>query len=419
MGRPTSNSSARRCRRPTRRSSQAIALCRSAAAGRPCISAKPAGSGTYAPRSCGNRHCPGCQQHKGYAWLARQLERQLPTHYFMLTFTVPEPLRAFLRSHQRIGYGALFEASSGAIKALAADQNHLGADTPGFFGVLHTWGRQLSSTTRTSTTWCPAGHYRARIRAGMAQARVLSAGARALADLSGEVPRCDAAAGLLGEIPAEVWSIDWNVNCQAVGEAAATLRYLARYVFQVAITERRILRVDHTHVHFQYRKPHSSRVRTMALPVMEFMRRFLQHVLPRGFMKVRYYGFLSPSFGAPRGRQSSYRNGQRVCAGSPRGRERATGGPALSSLRWRTAILPPAPGRRLRARRAGLAWSAGRRVVHPQRPACGALIRAARPLHPRIASAPPAARRPIADPSRDPHGAARTTIARHPAPWPS
>ena len=97
----------------------------------------------------------------------------------------------------------------------------------------------------------------------------------------------------------EVWAIAWNVNCQAVGEAQATLRYLARYVFQVAISERRILRVDDTQVHFQYRKPDSNRVRTLALPVMEFMRRFLQHVLPRGFVKVRYYGFLSPSFGVP------------------------------------------------------------------------------------------------------------------------
>jgi hypothetical protein len=92
------------------------------------------------PRCCGNRHCPGCQQHKGYAWLARQLERQLPTHYFMLTFTVPEALRAFLRAHQRAGYGALFEASAGAIKKLAPDPQYIGADTPGFFGVLHTLG---------------------------------------------------------------------------------------------------------------------------------------------------------------------------------------------------------------------------------------------------------------------------------------
>jgi hypothetical protein len=276
---------------------QAIALCRSSDNGATVYQCAACGEYHLTHRSCGNRHCPGCQQHKSYAWLARQLERQLPTHYFMLTFTVPEPLRAFLRSHQHIGYGALFESSSGAIKVLA--QNHLGADTPGFFGVLHTWGRQLS--------YHPHIHY------------VVPGGALSSADsrwhgsssgfylpvhalsriFRAKFRDAMAAAGVLGDIPAEVWTTDWNVNCQAVGEAAGTLRYLARYVFQVAISERRILRVDDTHVHFQYRKPHSNRVRTLALPVMEFMRRFLQHVLPRGFVKVRHYGFLSPSFGVP------------------------------------------------------------------------------------------------------------------------
>ncbi len=80
---------------------------------------------------------------------------------------------------------------------------------------------------------------------------------------------------------------------------AKALQYLAPYVFKVAISERRILGVDEDHVRFRYQKPHSTRVRTMTLPIMEFMRRFLQHVLPRGFMKVRYYGFLSPSASVP------------------------------------------------------------------------------------------------------------------------
>ena len=104
-----------------------------------------------------------------------------------------------------------------------------------------------------------------------------------------------ASRGLLGEIPGEVWSTEWNVTCQPAGDGLKALQYLAPYVFKVAISERRILGVDEDHVRFQYQKPHSTRVRTMTLPIMEFMRRFLQHVLPRGFMKVRYYGFLSPS----------------------------------------------------------------------------------------------------------------------------
>jgi len=105
--------------------------------------------------------------------------------------------------------------------------------------------------------------------------------------------------GLLGEIPAEVWEMEWHVNCQAAGDGSGALQYLAPSVFKVAIGERRILAVDADHVRFRYQKPHSNRVRTMTLPIMEFMRRFLQHVLPRGFMKVRYYGFLSPSSSVP------------------------------------------------------------------------------------------------------------------------
>jgi len=101
--------------------------------------------------------------------------------------------------------------------------------------------------------------------------------------------------GLLGEIPGEVWSTEWNVNCQPAGDGLGALQYLAPYVFKVAISERRILGFDAHHVRFRYQKPHSTRVRTMTLPIMEFMRRFLQHVLPRGFMKIRYYGFLSPT----------------------------------------------------------------------------------------------------------------------------
>ena len=106
-------------------------------------------------------------------------------------------------------------------------------------------------------------------------------------------------AGLLGEIDAKVWTVDWNVNCQPAGDGLGALQSLAPYVFKVAISERRILGVDEDHVRFRYQKPQNPRVRTMTLPIMEFMRRFLQHVLPRGFMKVRYYGFLSPTFGVP------------------------------------------------------------------------------------------------------------------------
>ena len=93
--------------------------------------------------SCGTRHCPQCQQHKPQQWFPSRLQRQLPGPHFLITFTVPEPLRPFIRSHQRIAYQALFNASSLALKRLAKDERFIGTDLPGCTGVLHTWGRQL------------------------------------------------------------------------------------------------------------------------------------------------------------------------------------------------------------------------------------------------------------------------------------
>lgn len=277
----------------------AIADCHTEAAGSALYVCDGCGQRHVVHRSCGNRHCPGCQQGKGHEWLERHRARQLPGEHFLLTFTVPEPLRPFLRRHQKIGYGALFAASAGAIKALAVDPRHIGGDVPGFFGVLHTWGRTLQyhphihyvvvggALSHEDGRWHPArpGFY--------LPVRALSRIVRA------KFRDRIAADGLLGEIPGEVWATEWNVNCQPAGDGLAALQYLAPYVFKVAISERRILGVDEDHVRFRYQKPQSTRVRTMTLPVMEFMRRFLQHVLPRGFLKVRYYGFLSPSASVP------------------------------------------------------------------------------------------------------------------------
>ena len=278
---------------------EAIIGCATPANGSLLYGCESCGQLDLLPRCCGNRHCPGCQQHKAYAWLDRQLQRQLPTHHFMLTFTVPEQLRPFIRGHQRLGYGALFESSAGAIKKLAPDPKYIGADCPGFLGVLHTWGRQLQYHPHIhylvpgGAVSSEDGRWHASSPGFYLPVHALSAIFRAkFRDAMHEQ-------GLLGEIPCAVWELDWNVNCQAVGSGQTTLKYLARYVFKVAISDQRIVRFDDTQVCFRYRKVHSNRMRSMALPIFEFMHRFLQHVLPRGFMKVRYFGFVSPSFSMP------------------------------------------------------------------------------------------------------------------------
>jgi hypothetical protein len=249
--------------------------------------------------SCGNRHCPTCQYSKTQQWLEKHIERQLPGHHFLITFTVPEQLRSFIRQNQRVSYSALFKASSDAIKKLALDPKHIGADLPGFFGVLHTWGRTLQ--------YHPHIHY------------IASGGALRSSDGHWHPSRIDfflplqalseifrakfrdlmKQANLFDQIPAAVWHIDWNVNCQAVSSSEACLKYLAPYVFKVAISNSRIVGVQDRTVLIRYRKPHSQRSRILALEVMEFIRRFLQHVLPTGFMKIRYYGFLNPNCAVP------------------------------------------------------------------------------------------------------------------------
>ena len=272
----------------------AIIHCRTQDCGTMIYQCEDCGQNHIVYRSCGNRHCPNCQHHKTHQWLTKQVNRQLPGHHFMITFTVPQQIRRFIRSHQRIGYAAMFKASSETIKKLALDEKYIGADLPGFLGVLHTWGRQLAyhphihyvvpggALSKKEDRWHPS-----RIDFFLpvkAMSKIFKAKFR------DEMSKSN----LDADIPEEVWDQDWVVNCQAVGPGAHSVKYLAPYVFKVAISNSRIIKVEDHKVFFKYKKPQSNRWRTMSLDVIEFMRRFLQHVLPTGFMKVRYYGFLSP-----------------------------------------------------------------------------------------------------------------------------
>jgi len=273
---------------------QAISDCRTEKYGINIYECDQCGKHHLLLRSCGNRHCPTCQNHKTRQWVEKQMKNQLPGHHFMITFTVPKQIRRIIRSNQRACYSALFKASSETMKKLAADKKYMGGDLPGFFGVLHTWGRLIQyhphihyivpggTISKNDGKWHPSRIdfylpvkalskiYRAKFKDEMKKAR------------------------LFDDIPKDAWDLDWNVNCQAVGISEHSIKYLSRYVFKVAISNSRIIKVEDHKVSFKYRKPRSRRWRTTNLMVIEFMRRFLQHVLPAGFMKVRYYGFMHP-----------------------------------------------------------------------------------------------------------------------------
>jgi Putative transposase/Transposase zinc-binding domain len=276
---------------------RAISACRTGELGAVLYACPSCGTVHMVGRSCGNRHCPTCQHEKTQVWLEKQTDRLLPCPYFLVTFTLPAELRECARSHQRAVYSALFEASSTALRALAADPKFVGTDRLGFFGVLHTWGRTLQyhphvhyvvpggGIDKDGSCWLPS-------RADfLVPVKALSILFRAkFRDIL-------AREGLLRLVNPAAWQRDWVVNSQAAGDGRASLRYLAPYVFRVAIGNHRIVSCEDNQVVFTYRRVGSKRPRKMTLDAMEFLRRFLQHVLPAGFQKVRHYGFLSPNSG--------------------------------------------------------------------------------------------------------------------------
>lgn len=282
-----------------RKAIHAIVNCRNGHFGHHLFACPDCGKTHVANTSCGNRHCPVCQNDKAAEWVQRQQERLLPCNYFLATFTIPDTLWAFARSHQREVYQAMFEASSASLRTLEADPRFVGCHVAGFFGVLHTWGRQLQ--------YHPHIHY-VIPGGGLNQGRsewIASSGhflvhVRALSKLfRGKLRANLQARGLLQAIDPSVWMQDWVVHCKAVGDGRTVMKYLGAYVFRVAISDARIISCTERTVRFKYYRVGSRRARYAQLDVIEFIRRFLQHVLPHGFMKVRHYGFLSPNFAVP------------------------------------------------------------------------------------------------------------------------
>jgi hypothetical protein len=277
---------------------RAILSCRTPQLGGQTYRCGDCGHTHYAYHSCQHRACPKCGQADADAWLARQQTRLLPgVPYFLVTFTVPEQLRALIRSHQQELYAALFRESAATLQEVAAHEKHLGAEL-GMLGVLHTWSRQL--------VFHPHIHYivaGAGLSAdGLQWQRVKSAtfllpekvlARRFRNRLRGWLKREQPE--LYRQIPAIVWRTDWVVDSLAVGSGETALQYLANYVFKTALSSARLLADDERGVTFRFRRSDDGSWQTLTLAPAEFLRRFLQHVLPRGFRRVRSFGWLSPA----------------------------------------------------------------------------------------------------------------------------
>jgi hypothetical protein len=273
-----------------RRAIADILACRTEALGGQLWGCDDCGTLLHVFHSCRNRACPKCHAAQTQAWLEQRRAEMLPVPHFHVTVTVPEELRSTLRRHQVDGYGALMKTTAGAIIDLARDPRWVGG-TVGVLAVLHTWTQRLvfhphvhclvtgGGLSEDGATWHPAGKaflFPKSALATLVRARFRDAFARLGPDV---------------DLPRHVWQIPWVVHITPWGEGQqAALDYLARYAFRIAITNNRILSLTDTSVTFRYTDRATGRHRRETVSGHEFIRRFLQHVLPAGFHKVRYYG---------------------------------------------------------------------------------------------------------------------------------
>jgi hypothetical protein len=246
----------------------------------------------YSYHSCRNRHCPKCQHDVAEQWLARQQDFLLPVPYFLFTFTLPAKLRELARCNQRVIYNLLFWASAAAAQQLAQDPRFIGGQI-GLVGVLHTWGRDLNyhphvhylipggGLSDDSQSWLQSRED------FLVHVKPLSILFRA--KFRDALKKTD----LFALVPPESWQQDWVVHCQPVSNGVAALKYLAPYIFRVAISNNRILKLEDEQVTFRYTASDTGQTRYCTVTAEEFIRRFLQHVLPKGFVKIRYYGIFS------------------------------------------------------------------------------------------------------------------------------
>jgi hypothetical protein len=298
---------------PQRRVAQAIERCRTAALGGHVSSCDRCEHRTISYNSCRNRHCPKCQALARAEWLKLRAAELLPIPYFHLVFTLPSQIADLALQNKRLLYGLLFQAASQTLREVAANPRHLGAHQVGVLAVLHTWGQNLmhhphlhcvvsgGGLSADGRQWIAAKpHYFLPVRV---LSRVFRNRYRRLLEQAyqrGEVefhgrllPLAEPAA--FRRWLAEATRTDWVVYAKRpFGGPELVLKYLARYTHRVAIANSRLVKYQSGQVTFRYKDyAHGGQDRFMTLTAREFIRRFLVHVLPEGFMRIRHYGYLA------------------------------------------------------------------------------------------------------------------------------
>jgi hypothetical protein len=291
---------------------RAIERCRTAALGGHRDQCVRCGYQAISYNSCRNRHCPKCQINAREKWLRAREQELLPVNYYHLVFSLPHALVPLIWQNQRVLFTLLFEASAATLLAVASDPKRLGAEV-GFLSILHTWGQTLQCHPHIHCVvpggglspdhqhWIRApnhfflpvrvlsrvfrGKFVAGLQRAFRQKKLVFLGA--CQSLAQDKPFAAFLRTLFRE--------DWVVYAKRpFGGPEHVLQYLARYTHRVAISNHRIIDVNDTHVAFRWKDyAHHSKRRTMSLTHEEFLRRFVQHVLPKGFPRIRYFGFLA------------------------------------------------------------------------------------------------------------------------------
>lgn len=277
-----------------RRALRDIAACRTESLGGQLTECRHCGHRHPVYHSCRHRCCPKCHTTDTARWLAKRQAELLPVPYAHAIFTVPEALRELVRRHQKSLYGVLMKAAAEALIELAADPHYVGGQI-GLLAVLHTWGGAMVFHPHVHCL-IPAGglsaegEWRVARKGYLVPVKALSRIFRAKFMALARKAHPELA------FPQTLWDKDWVVYCKPAPQGGKqVLRYLGRYVHRVAISNRRITTISQGRIGFGYKDSHTQKWRTTSLPPLEFMRRFLQHVLPPGFNKIRYYGLLSPA----------------------------------------------------------------------------------------------------------------------------
>ena len=270
------------------RALNAISRCRTPDAGEVLSRCTECGRTEWHPCSCGHRSCPSCQNHEVSQRLERQREKLLPVDYFMVTFTLPSQLRSLALGHQQPVYTAMFQAARDTLRTFGLNPKHLGAEM-GMTAMLHTHSRRLTFHPHLHVVVPGGGVDTKRKLWKRTRYRYLFNECALAGVFRGKLLHQVDKVGL--KPPAQIPK-KWVVDCRPVGRGESALAYLSRYLYRGVIRESNILADDGERVTFRYIEGESGEVRTETLPGEAFLWRILQHVLPRGFHRVRDYGFL-------------------------------------------------------------------------------------------------------------------------------